>query len=188
MRKSGSRVRRSEVRGKGKAPGLRPPNSVFAFRVGHGFDVHRLEPGEGVVLGGVRIACPYRLIAHSDGDVPIHALCDALLGAAGLGDIGRHFPDTDARYKNADSRTLLREVCAKLAAAGWHAANVDLTLVAEVPRIAPHVESMRKNLGADLGLEVGAVNIKATTNEGLGFIGRREGIAAQAVVLIGRIR
>jgi 2-C-methyl-D-erythritol 2,4-cyclodiphosphate synthase len=192
MKKAGDRRRRIG-HGKNKAgqksfPVPHPPSPISAFRIGHGFDVHRLEPGEGVVLGGVRIACPYRLIAHSDGDVPIHALCDALLGAAGLGDIGRHFPDSDARYRNADSRGLLREVRRLLAAAGWQAVNADLTLIAEVPRIAPHVESMRQNLGADLGLEIDAVNVKATTSEGLGFVGRKEGVAAQAVVLIGRGR
>lgn len=154
------------------------------FRVGHGFDVHRLEPGDGVVLGGVRIACPCRVVAHSDGDVLIHALCDALLGAAALGDIGRWFPDTDPAYRGADSRALLREVVAKLAAAGWSAGNVDLTLIAQVPRVAPHVEAMRAMLAADLGVDAGAVNVKATTSEGLGFTGRKEGIAAHAVALL----
>ena len=156
------------------------------MRAGQGFDVHRLEKGDGVVLGGVRIACEFRVIAHSDGDVLIHALCDALLGAAGLGDIGRHFPDTDAKYKNADSRQLLREVMRQLAAAGWRVGNADLTVIAEAPKIAHHSETMRKNLSSDMNIEAGAVNIKATTSEGLGFIGRKEGIAAQAVVLLER--
>ena len=156
------------------------------MRAGQGFDVHRLEKGDGVVLGGVRIACEFRVIAHSDGDVLIHALCDALLGAAGLGDIGRHFPDTDAKYKNADSRQLLREVMRQLAAAGWRVGNADLTVIAEAPKIARHSETMRKNLSSDMNIEAGAVNIKATTSEGLGFIGRKEGIAAQAVVLLER--
>jgi 2-C-methyl-D-erythritol 2,4-cyclodiphosphate synthase len=157
---------------------------VNAPRVGQGFDVHRLEPGDGVVLGGVRIACPYRVVAHSDGDVLIHALCDALLGAAALGDIGRHFPDTDAKYRGADSRALLREVAAKVAAAGWRPGNVDVTVIAEVPKLAPHVEEMRRRLAADLGVGVAQVSVKATTSEGLGFTGRKEGIAAQAVALL----
>jgi 2-C-methyl-D-erythritol 2,4-cyclodiphosphate synthase len=159
---------------------------VPLFRVGHGFDVHRLAPGDAVVLGGVRIACPYRIEAHSDGDVLIHALCDALIGAAGLGDIGQWFPDTDARYRGADSRALLREVVRKIAVAGWRAANADLTLIAQVPRVAPHVEAMRTALAADLGIGRDAVNVKATTSEGLGFTGRKEGIAAHAVALLTR--
>jgi 2-C-methyl-D-erythritol 2,4-cyclodiphosphate synthase len=154
------------------------------MRIGHGFDVHRLEAGDGVMLGGVRIACPYRVIAHSDGDVLIHALCDALLGAAALGDIGYLFPDTDPRYRGADSRALLREVVRRLADAGWRAGNVDLTLIAQAPRVAPHVAEMRQRLAADLGVEPGAVSVKATTSEGLGFIGRREGVAAHAVALL----
>ena len=154
------------------------------MRVGQGFDVHRLEPGDGVVLGGVRIECPYRVVAHSDGDVLIHALCDALLGAAALGDIGQHFPDTDEKYRAADSRALLREVVAKVSAAGWKAGNVDLTVIAQVPRVAPHVAEMRRRLAADLGVAIEDVSVKATTSEGLGFIGRKEGIAAQAVALL----
>jgi 2-C-methyl-D-erythritol 2,4-cyclodiphosphate synthase len=154
------------------------------MRIGHGFDVHRLEPGDGVVLGGVRIACPYRVVAHSDGDVLIHALCDALLGAAALGDIGRWFPDTDAQYRGADSRGLLRSVAGKVADAGWRLGNADLTLIAQVPRVAPHVEAMRGHLAADLGAPTGAINVKATTSEGLGFTGRSEGIAAHAVALL----
>lgn len=154
------------------------------FRIGQGFDVHRLERGESVTLGGVRIACPYRVVAHSDGDVLIHALCDALLGAGGLGDIGRWFPDTDEKFRGADSRTLLRDVVRRLAAAGWQPMNVDLTLIAEVPRVAPHVEHMRERLARDLGVPAAAVNVKATTTEGLGFTGRKEGIAAQAVALL----
>jgi 2-C-methyl-D-erythritol 2,4-cyclodiphosphate synthase len=160
--------------------------TVPIFRVGTGFDVHRLEPGDGVVLGGVRIACEVRIVAHSDGDVLVHALCDALLGAAGLGDIGRHFPDTDPKLKGADSRALLREVMRQLGAGGWQVANADLTLIAQVPRVAPHVAAMRERLAQDLGVEGGAVNVKATTSEGLGFTGRKEGIAAQAIALIRR--
>ena len=158
--------------------------TVPFFRIGTGFDVHRLEAGDGVILGGVRIACPYRVVAHSDGDVLIHALCDALLGAAALGDIGRHFPDTDAKWRGADSRALLREVVAKLAAAGWAPGNVDVTVIAEAPKLAPHVEEMRRRLAADLGIGVSQVSVKATTSEGLGFTGRKEGIAAQAVALL----
>ncbi|HUR39877.1 MAG TPA: 2-C-methyl-D-erythritol 2,4-cyclodiphosphate synthase [Verrucomicrobiae bacterium] len=154
------------------------------MRIGHGFDVHRLEAGTGVTLGGVRIECPYRVIAHSDGDVLIHALCDALLGAAALGDIGRWFPDTDPQFKGADSRKLLREVVRKVNAAGWRIGNVDLTLIAQVPRVAPHVEKMRECLAADLAIAAGGVNVKATTSEGLGFTGRKEGIAAHAVALL----
>lgn len=160
----------------------------MTLRVGQGFDVHRLEPGDGVTLGGVRIACPYRVVAHSDGDVLIHALCDALLGAAGLGDIGHWFPDTDARFKGADSRTLLREIVRQLVGRGWQVVNADLTLIAQVPRVAPHVPQMREYLAVDLGLAPAAVNVKATTSEGLGFTGRKEGIAAQAVALIVQAR
>jgi 2-C-methyl-D-erythritol 2,4-cyclodiphosphate synthase len=159
---------------------------MTALRVGQGYDVHRLEPGDGVTLGGVRIACDHRVVAHSDGDVLIHALCDALLGACALGDIGRWFPDTDAAYRGADSRVLLRTVVAEVAKAGWRPVNADLTLIAEVPRVAAHVAQMRERLAAGLGVEAGAVNVKATTGEGLGFVGRREGIAAQAVVLVAR--
>lgn len=156
------------------------------MRVGQGFDLHRLEPGDGVTLGGVRIACEWKVVAHSDGDVLIHALCDALLGAAGLGDIGHWFPDTDARWRGADSRVLLREVMGRLAQARLQVVNADLTLIAQVPRVAPHVAAMRKCLAADLATAVEAVNVKATTTEGVGLVGRKEGIAAQAVVLIER--
>jgi 2-C-methyl-D-erythritol 2,4-cyclodiphosphate synthase len=166
------------------APKSKGARAARGYRIGTGFDVHRLEPGAGVVLGGVRIACPYRVVAHSDGDVLIHALCDALLGAAGLGDIGRWFPDTDARFKGADSRTLLREVVRQLGRGRWRVVNADLTLIAEVPRVAPHVAAMRERLAADLGVAATSVNVKATTTEGLGFTGRKEGIAAQAIALI----
>lgn len=156
------------------------------IRIGHGFDAHRLEAGEGVTLGGVFIACPYRLIAHSDGDVLIHALCDALLGACALGDIGKLFPDTDVQFKGVDSRELLREVVRRVHDSGYSPVNADLTLIAEVPRVSPHTQTMRERLAADLQLDLGAVNIKATTNEGMGHIGRKEGIAAHAVVLLER--
>lgn len=154
------------------------------MRIGQGYDVHRVEPGEGVVLGGVRIDCPFRVVAHSDGDVLIHALCDALLGAAGLGDIGRHFPDSDPRHRGADSRLFLREVARQLAAAGWRVGNADVTLIAEAPKVAPHAETMRERIAADLGVGIEAINIKATTSEGLGFTGRREGIAAMAIAML----
>lgn len=155
------------------------------LRIGHGYDAHRIEAGEGVTLGGVHIACAYRLIAHSDGDVLIHALCDALLGACALGDIGKFFPDTDATFRGIDSRVLLREVVARVHAAGYRVVNADLTLVAQVPKVAPHVDLMRTRLADDLAVLPAVVNVKATTNEGMGHIGRKEGIAAHAVVLLG---
>jgi 2-C-methyl-D-erythritol 2,4-cyclodiphosphate synthase len=154
------------------------------MRIGHGFDVHRLEAGSGVSLGGVAIACPYRIVAHSDGDVLIHALCDALLGAIGGGDIGKLFPDSDPQYRGIDSRRLLREVMQRVEAAGYRLGNADLTLIAEAPRVAAHVGAMRTTLAADLNAEPTQVNVKATTNEGLGHLGRQEGIAAHAVVLL----
>ena len=154
------------------------------IRVGQGFDVHAFGPGDHVRLGGVAIPHARGLVAHSDGDVVIHALCDALLGAAGLDDIGAHFPDTDPKWKGADSRALLRECVVKLAAHGFAPSNADVTLIAQAPRVAPHIDAMRANLAADLGIEAGAVSVKATTTEKLGAIGRGEGIAATAVVLI----
>jgi 2-C-methyl-D-erythritol 2,4-cyclodiphosphate synthase len=154
------------------------------LRIGHGYDAHRIEAGEGVTLGGVHIACAYRLIAHSDGDVLIHALCDALLGACALGDIGKFFPDTDAKFSGIDSRVLLREVVARVDAAGYAVVNADLTLIAQVPKVAPHVDLMRTRLADDLAVRPAAVNVKATTTEGMGHIGRKEGIAAHAVVLL----
>ncbi|HUP92093.1 MAG TPA: 2-C-methyl-D-erythritol 2,4-cyclodiphosphate synthase [Solimonas sp.] len=163
-----------------------PKSRIPGFRVGHGYDIHRIEAGAGVTLGGVRIPCAWRVIAHSDGDVLIHALCDALLGAIGAGDIGQLFPDTDPKFKGIDSRELLREVMRRVRAAGWLLGNADLTLIAEVPRVAPHAAQMRAMLAQELGLDVDAVNVKATTHETLGAIGRREGIAAHAVVLLHR--
>jgi 2-C-methyl-D-erythritol 2,4-cyclodiphosphate synthase len=154
------------------------------FRIGHGFDTHRLEPGDGVTLGGVRIACPYRIVAHSDGDVLIHALCDALLGAIGGGDIGKLFPDTDPQYRGIDSRRLLAEVMRRVGAAGYVVSNADLSLIAQVPKVAPHVAAMRTALAADLGVDPSGVNVKATTNEGMDAIGHKEGLAAHAVVLL----
>ncbi len=154
------------------------------MRIGHGFDAHRFGEGDHVVIGGVRIAHHRGLLAHSDGDVLIHALCDALLGAAGLGDIGRHFPDSDAAYKDIDSRVLLRKVIASLAGRGLSVGNADCTVIAQAPRLGEHVEAMRGCLAADLQVAADRVNIKATTTEKMGYTGRGEGIAAHAVVLL----
>ncbi|WP_086480876.1 2-C-methyl-D-erythritol 2,4-cyclodiphosphate synthase [Oceanospirillum sanctuarii] len=154
------------------------------MRIGHGFDVHKFGPGDHVVLGGVSIPYEQGLLAHSDGDVLIHALCDALLGAAGLGDIGKHFPDTDPEFEGADSRNLLRHVVSLMKAEGWVVGNIDSTLVAQAPKMAPHIEAMRAHLAADLEVDISAVNVKATTTEKLGFTGRKEGIAAHAVALL----
>jgi len=154
------------------------------MRIGQGFDVHALVSGRRLVLGGVEIAHDKGLAGHSDADVLLHALCDALLGAAGLGDIGRHFPDTDPAFKDADSRKLLVEVAARVARAGFCIVNVDTTVVAQAPHIAPHAAAMVANIAADLGIAAHCVNVKATTTEQLGFTGRGEGIAAFAVALI----
>ena len=154
------------------------------MRIGQGFDVHALVEGRKLILGGVQIPYEKGLEGHSDADVLIHAVCDALLGAAGLGDIGMHFPDTDPAYKGADSRVLLRAVAQKVAAAGFEVANVDSTIVAQAPRMAPHIAKMAANISADLGIARAAVNVKATTTEKLGFTGRGEGIAAQAIALL----
>ncbi|HZT61608.1 MAG TPA: 2-C-methyl-D-erythritol 2,4-cyclodiphosphate synthase [Burkholderiales bacterium] len=154
------------------------------MRIGQGFDVHALVKGRRLIIGGVAIPFDKGLAGHSDADVLIHAVCDALLGAAALGDIGRHFPDTDPKYKDADSRALLREVAAKVRGAGFSIANLDATLHAEAPKMAPHIPAMIANLSADLGLERGKVNVKAKTAERLGAIGRGEGIAAEAIALL----
>ena len=156
------------------------------IRIGHGYDVHAFKEGDHLMLGGVRVPHGKAFKAHSDGDVLIHALCDALLGAAALGDIGRHFPDTDPRYAGADSRALLREVRQLLEEGGWLVGNVDCTVIAQAPKLSPHVESMREHLAAELAVEISRVNVKATTTERLGFAGREEGVAAHAVVLIER--
>ena len=155
------------------------------MRIGHGYDTHRFVGGRPLILGGVNVPHDKGLLAHSDGDVVIHALCDALLGAAALGDIGTHFPDTSEDFKNIDSRILLRQVCALLAQKAFTLVNADITIIAEAPRMAPHIDTMRDNLAADLGVAGDAINIKATTNEKMGHIGQREGIAVHAVVLIG---
>jgi 2-C-methyl-D-erythritol 2,4-cyclodiphosphate synthase len=156
------------------------------LRVGQGFDVHAFGPGDHIIVGGVRVAHALGVIAHSDGDVLIHALCDALLGAAAVGDIGQHFPDTDESYRGADSRGLLRCVTALIAKQGYSIENVDITVIAQAPKIAPHVPAMRANLSDDLGVLISQIGIKATTTERLGFTGRGEGIAAQAIALISR--
>jgi 2-C-methyl-D-erythritol 2,4-cyclodiphosphate synthase len=157
------------------------------MRIGHGFDVHPLVAGRRLVIGGVAIPFDRGLGGHSDADVLLHAVTDALLGAAGLGDIGRHFPDTDPAHRGADSRRLLRETVAKVRAAGFAVANVDATIIAEAPRMAPHIPAMVANLAADLGVGVAQVNVKAKTTERLGFTGRGEGIAAEAVALLERV-
>jgi 2-C-methyl-D-erythritol 2,4-cyclodiphosphate synthase/2-C-methyl-D-erythritol 4-phosphate cytidylyltransferase len=154
------------------------------MRIGQGFDVHAFGAGDHVVIGGVRIEYSRGVVAHSDGDVVIHALCDAVLGALGLGDIGQHFPDTDPRYRGADSRVFLREVAQKIQAAGLRLVNADITVLAEAPRIGKYRSAMAENLAADLGVPAAVVNIKATTTEQLGFIGRSEGLAASAAVLL----
>ncbi|MFZ5555980.1 MAG: 2-C-methyl-D-erythritol 2,4-cyclodiphosphate synthase [Pseudomonadota bacterium] len=154
------------------------------MRIGHGFDAHALVAGRPLIIGGVTIPFGCGLAGHSDADVLLHAVTDALLGAAGLGDIGRHFPDTDPAYRGADSRDLLREAARRLAAAGYRVVNVDATVIAEAPRMAPHVPQMVANIAQDLGVVAGAVNVKAKTTEKLGFTGRGEGIAAEAVALI----
>ena len=154
------------------------------IRIGHGFDVHAFAEGRRLIIGGVDIPHSRGLLGHSDADVLLHAICDALLGAAALGDIGKHFPDSDAGFKGIDSRKLLRHVAALLAGRGWKVGNVDATLIAQAPKMAPHIPSMREHIAEDLGIAADQVNVKATTTEHLGFTGREEGIAAEAVCLI----
>ena len=154
------------------------------IRIGHGFDVHRLVEGRRCIICGVDIPHDKGLLGHSDADVALHALSDALLGAAAMGDIGRHFPDTDPRWKGADSRMLLRSVVELLAAGGYSVSNVDVTIMAQAPKMAPHISAMRENIAADLGVDTDCVSVKATTTERLGFTGRGEGIAAEAVCLL----
>lgn len=154
------------------------------MRIGHGYDAHRFTAGVRLVLGGVEVPHDKGLAAHSDGDVVVHALCDALIGAAARGDIGRHFPDDDPEYENIDSRILLRRVVADLDSRGLTVGNADVTVIAEEPRLAGHVDAMRANIAADLGVDEDRVNVKATTTEKMGFVGRAEGIAAHAVVLL----
>ncbi len=154
------------------------------MRIGQGFDVHQLVAGRKLIVGGVDIPYDKGLLGHSDADVLLHAICDALLGAAALGDIGKHFADTDARFKDIDSRLLLRDVAKKIEALGYRVANVDATIIAQAPKMAPHIPQMVANIAADLGIAHGAVNVKATTTEQLGYTGRGEGIAVQAVTLL----
>ena len=156
----------------------------MSMRIGQGYDVHAFGEGDKIVIGGVVIPHHHGLIAHSDGDVLLHALCDALLGAAALGDIGKHFPDTDIQYRNVDSRSLLRMVYAKVNQQGWKLVNTDMTIVAQAPRMATYIPRMQETIAADLRCELGQVNVKATTTERLGFTGREEGIACYAVVLL----
>jgi len=163
---------------------------MTTMRVGHGFDVHRFGESTAesveITLGGVKIPATRPLLAHSDGDVMLHAVCDALLGAVGLGDIGEHFPDTDSQYRNADSRKLLQQVVEKIASREWRLANLDITLVAQTPKVLPYKQRMIKCLAQDLCCHAEQINIKATTTEGLGYTGRSEGIACHAVVLLVR--
>lgn len=154
------------------------------FRVGQGYDVHQMVAGRPLILGGVRIPHDKGLLGHSDADALLHAITDALLGAAALGDIGRHFPDTDPEFKGADSRALLREAAKRVRAAGWRPVNVDSTLIAQQPKLAPYIDAMRAVIAEDLGLEIGAVNVKGKTNEKLGYLGRCEAIEAQAACLL----
>lgn len=156
------------------------------IRIGHGFDVHAFAENRKLIIGGIEIQHERGLLGHSDADVLLHAICDALLGAAGLGDIGRHFPDSDPRYKGIDSRELLRHVQGLLKERGWRVGNVDATIIAQAPKMAPHIAAMRANIAADLETSAEAVNVKATTTERLGFTGRGEGIAAEAVCLIAK--
>jgi 2-C-methyl-D-erythritol 2,4-cyclodiphosphate synthase len=160
------------------------PGGGGVMRVGQGFDVHALVAGRKLVIGGVTIPFDKGLEGHSDADVLLHAITDAVLGAAGLGDIGRHFPDTDDRYKDADSRVLLREAAHRVGAAGFKVVNVDSTIIAQSPRMAPHIEEMVGNISRDLGIATGCANVKAKTAEHLGFVGRGEGIAAEAIALV----
>lgn len=157
------------------------------FKIGQGYDVHAFGAGEKIVIGGVVIPYERGLIAHSDGDVLLHALCDALLGALALGDIGRHFPDTDDQYKGIDSRTLLRLVYGHVKKSGYRLGNADMTIIAQAPKMAPHIGAMVEKIAADLEVGIDSVNVKATTTEKLGFTGRKEGIAAEAVVLLQKI-
>ena len=154
------------------------------IRVGQGYDVHRFKDGGDVILGGVKIDYEQGLDAHSDGDVVLHALCDALLGAAALGDIGKHFPDTDPEFKGADSRVLLRHVYRIVQDKGYQLVNADITIIAQAPKMAPHISAMCSNIAEDLNVDINCINVKATTTEKLGFEGRKEGIAVQAIVLI----
>lgn len=154
------------------------------MRIGQGFDVHAFGEGDHVMLGGVRVPHTHGVLAHSDGDVVLHALCDAMLGALALGDIGKHFPPSDAAWRGADSRRFVRAVAAMLAERGYELGNADMTVICEAPKVGPHAQAMRETIAADLGVDIDRISIKATTTEALGFTGRREGIAALASVLV----
>ncbi len=154
------------------------------MRIGHGFDVHKFGGDGPIIIGGVQIEYEQGLVAHSDGDVLLHALSDAILGAAALGDIGKHFPDTDDAYAGADSRNLLKHVMSLVEKKGYRLLNADMTIVAQAPKMAPHIDAMRENIAADCGSTINDINVKATTTEKLGYTGRKEGIAAHAVVLL----
>ena len=154
------------------------------MRIGHGYDVHKLVPGRALILGGVQIPYEKGLLGHSDADVLLHAVSDALLGAAGVGDIGKHFPDTDPQYKDADSLKLLQEVGKKVTIAGYRVSNIDVTMIAQRPKLRPYIETMEQNIAAALGIDQSRVNVKATTEEGLGFTGTMEGMACHAVCLL----
>ena len=154
------------------------------MRIGHGFDAHKFSSSGNLILGGVTIEQANKLEAHSDGDVLLHAVCDAILGAAGLGDIGKYFPDTDAKWAGADSRDLLRQVMAKIHQLDYQIGNIDITVIAQIPKLAPHIDAMKRHLAIDTRIEITQINVKATTTEEMGYIGRKEGIAVHAVVLI----
>jgi 2-C-methyl-D-erythritol 2,4-cyclodiphosphate synthase len=154
------------------------------FRIGQGYDCHALVEGRKLIIGGVDIPHHVGLLGHSDADVLLHAITDSILGAAALGDIGKHFPDTDVQFKGADSRTLLKEAARRVVATGYSIGNVDCTIIAQRPKMAPHIQSMRANIAEDLGLEISQVNVKAKTNEKLGYLGREEGIAAESIALL----
>ena len=162
------------------------PRTADHPRIGLGYDIHRLEPGDGFMLAGIRVACPYRVIAHSDGDVVLHAICDALLGAVAAGDLGEHFPDTDNAHKGRDSAAFVQAVLALPQLAGWSLVNIDVNIIAQAPRLTEHKSAMRQRLAQLLGLPLDAVGLKARTNEGLDAIGAKQAIAAQAVVLLSR--
>jgi 2-C-methyl-D-erythritol 2,4-cyclodiphosphate synthase len=162
-------------------------NSLPPFRIGQGYDCHALVTGRKLIIGGVTIPHGTGLMGHSDADVLLHAITDAIIGAAGLGDIGKHFPDTDPQYAGADSRTLLRAIGDRIGRSGYAIGNIDATIIAQAPKMAPHIPAMVSNIAADLGLDASCVNIKAKTNEKLGYLGREEGIAAEAVALIYRV-
>ncbi len=154
------------------------------FRIGQGYDCHALVEGRKLIIGGVDIPHHVGLLGHSDADVLLHAITDSILGAAALGDIGKHFPDTDVQFKGADSRTLLKEAARRVVATGYSIGNIDCTIIAQRPKMAPHIQSMRANIAEDLGLDISQVNVKAKTNEKLGYLGREEGIAAESIALL----